>query len=1129
MNGWMRRLIVLIWVLWAGALAAQGWQERELREVSFAVPGDWAQTYSARDTEYDFDSPDGRFTLWARWWFPDEPLLGFDDIVHHEERSIAGQPALYIHTESGAERMLQIAFTRTDADGEMFLLQLIGRNVDLASHEAMLAQLLDHLSYAGVPAKSAAVVPPATGGMGLHQDAAGNFAIPLPAGWQAYGADSPMLRQVALLPPERDRLVMVVSVQEDSPAAAQARLEVFVDLFMREMIRPRDIVDESRPVISGQEAYGVAYAAKIYNINGISMPYDRGHVWLYQMGSGAQRLAVITIEPRAGADPQIAAMVAGLQFGSGGGGVPITPVPVPQPAGAEWLAQMNARFGGDCRLLDLAAWQHPTRPVIEQAQGVIRFVMLCSGDTYPVFGVEFPFDPRAATNDYFYPLYGKVFQANGRWEYSFLEPRDGLLMSLKKSGENSLSLALEELAQPGAGDAPAAEPERDRSILFDGHSLRGWQELVYYGGDFATHARLTGGALAVDIPEKLGWALAGLGSDQAVMRVPDAGGDTAQELRLNVDFDATRTLFIAFADAEQMKGEPWNAYDLRLMATRDDLGKGRYRLDRAKTSAISAKGPWPQGVQDLRLSLRPDGVLILRSEAGIELLRADIPAEMRGKDWHLRVYSRPAGKNAPAGMVLRQVRLDPAAMQADPDPDRLAWASDEGQVMFDGSGLSGIWAPYEDYEGHFHKYGVIDGALRIDRAAETDKAVLGLYSPEAVLWLDRFTAEAEARVELDLDGAGATGLDLTLTQRVGLDFNVNHSWWASWTPAEGGITFRAQARGTKEVVEVTGLSQVPDRAVVVITPAGIRVEAEGLPATVLPFVGVMEGAGLRLYAIARRLPGSHETRLTLNRIATQVVPGPVAPAPVPAAGVDPLPMVEVLRGVPDATWERQAPGGLVYADLAQESAAGIRLTREDKPPNGNRVALVSQSAVIKTDRRIYKAVQRVSFELDPTEANLGGRIVFANGLNPLKQAQHEIGLRLLPGGRLRLSLHTGHFSYDHWQRLLPAGWHQTQWDGRVHVDLGDGWIRVTLGARDGADVSVAARTDRSRRDAAYHLALMPGTMAQYEPGSITLRGIRAGWLTPDGMSAEERWHLVEDADFDPEAYADILARGLLEE
>lgn len=128
----------------------------DLRSAEFAVPADWEITYSSRDQEYNFASPDGRFELWARWWLQDEPQQGFEDVVRQEKRMTAGQEALFLHLDSGGQRTLQLAFFTKDSEGEIFLLQLHSNTTSLADHEAMLDRILSGLKLERQPAIMAA-------------------------------------------------------------------------------------------------------------------------------------------------------------------------------------------------------------------------------------------------------------------------------------------------------------------------------------------------------------------------------------------------------------------------------------------------------------------------------------------------------------------------------------------------------------------------------------------------------------------------------------------------------------------------------------------------------------------------------------------------------------------------------------------------------------------------------------------------------------------------------------------------------------------------------------------------------------------------------------------------------------
>jgi len=278
---------------WPTLVTAEQWRSYSLGDYAFGAPESWAVTLR-RDDEIDLASPDGRYALWARLWFPDEPLLGYDDIVAHGPLTIAGQDALFRHSEFASERFLEYIFEPRDAQGRVFLFQLIGNlelGAELAEHQALFQRLGAELVVAGVPAVS-----------------------------------------------------------------------------------------------------GTASSA-------IAAPPDA---------------------------PVVAAT---------------------QPAGAEWIDLMNARHGaGDCRLLDLDRWHHPTRAVLAANGAPLRFVALCRDDTWPVFGVELPHDPRvAASNSYISPLLVRLFDANGQWDLSLIDPGYGALVDVLGRGRPDVSFEFVDL------------------------------------------------------------------------------------------------------------------------------------------------------------------------------------------------------------------------------------------------------------------------------------------------------------------------------------------------------------------------------------------------------------------------------------------------------------------------------------------------------------------------------------------------------------------------------------------------------------------------------------------------------------------------------------------------------------
>jgi len=74
-------------------------------------------------------------------------------------------------------------------------------------------------------------------------------------------------------------------------------------------------------------------------------------------------------------------------------------------------------------ITDIKAWNHPVNNVF-QKHNVILYKVELHNQTYPVFYVEFPYDPWFAHNDnYFHPLYYETLKANGFWNYAFVDRR----------------------------------------------------------------------------------------------------------------------------------------------------------------------------------------------------------------------------------------------------------------------------------------------------------------------------------------------------------------------------------------------------------------------------------------------------------------------------------------------------------------------------------------------------------------------------------------------------------------------------------------------------------------------------------------------------------------------------------
>lgn len=98
-----------------------------------------------------------------------------------------------------------------------------------------------------------------------------------------------------------------------------------------------------------------------------------------------------------------------------------------------------------CRRVNLETWMHPTRKVLEARRHVqLKWLELCQNDTFPVFGVAFDYDPRARTEDFFYPFYIDMLRANGGWAYQLFDVTDKLIIHIAPEGPEGISVSFME-------------------------------------------------------------------------------------------------------------------------------------------------------------------------------------------------------------------------------------------------------------------------------------------------------------------------------------------------------------------------------------------------------------------------------------------------------------------------------------------------------------------------------------------------------------------------------------------------------------------------------------------------------------------------------------------------------------
>lgn len=96
-------------------------------------------------------------------------------------------------------------------------------------------------------------------------------------------------------------------------------------------------------------------------------------------------------------------------------------------------------FDNACEPLDPAAWNHPVLLLIHKRKYVrFEWAMLCR--SLPVLGLNFKYDPRGQTSDFFLPFYDDILNSGTETAFSIVSIKDGLIIDLKRPAKDELSI-----------------------------------------------------------------------------------------------------------------------------------------------------------------------------------------------------------------------------------------------------------------------------------------------------------------------------------------------------------------------------------------------------------------------------------------------------------------------------------------------------------------------------------------------------------------------------------------------------------------------------------------------------------------------------------------------------------------
>lgn len=710
-------------------------------------------------------------------------------------------------------------------------------------------------------------------------------------------------------------------------------------------------------------------------------------------------------------------------------------------------------------------------------------------------------------------------------------------------GETHWKLEAASLPQPlflvltPADDAPTRGPSDwpaspatggDQGLLiFDGRSLDKVTPFAFNGVDFDQDARLTGDAIEIRLPEKKGWPRLGIATTGRVLSMPGPDEVVVARVTAVIDADTSTGLSFSLTPPDAALEDPATTNNLEVQLVNHGQGQGELLVStRATRTHYKRPFRWPDGNAELHVLLRPDQVVDLRSRGGVQLAQVPLDVDLGGSDWAVLTHLQVNRKNRSGQLTLRRLAVDEIPFRPLPDVDDIANQT-ETFTIFDGTALEPFWSPATSDPHRFHRFARLEhGALRLQWSAADKQKWHGIDTPEAVLWLDRLHGAGEARIDVRLEGAATKGFEIALQGAFTLPGNTMSSEAYKLQILEDADgTYRASSgvpQRKADVLGTAGLGAVPDDISLILTPGAVRVEGQGLPEGKVDFPLARSGSGLRMQL--RTLPTPEgDAALHLREVRVSRMPGLPLPPPQPREKVDPLPTTVFFDTEPGSTWQGKSPGDTDYEALASQKAQGLTLKRRDRIPNAHRIALSSKEPIVALDERLARTPFEITLMVD-SEPSLGTSIWLHEQPDRFeKSAIAMLNLYEIPdgpdAGKLQVQLKAGHFSYGRWQRVLSVNQWKERWDGSIRLHLGDGWLAVALGD-DRLMVSPLSQAAAGRQ---FYLTITPGGPVDRDPGQVTLREIRGGWAMPRGMTGLERMHLLDDAEFDPDRFLDLLA------
>ena len=1154
-----KAVLLVLWLIagLAAPVSAASGDEMILGEATIFIPQDWQITDQRRDVEVGLAGSSGE-NLRVFWWFPDEPLLGYDGEISHETRSFPAGPALVIRSRIAGRSIVRVAFERESADGERLLFLIESENDSVETLEASLEPLLQALRFSGDP-EPVTQAPSLPDAGDWNHDVAGNVSLQVPQGWRIYGADLPGVRRLSILAPGGDAIVLVAVSDEVGV------MDTFETRFYQDQVIPRQIDDESYEPVAGMDGHAISVSARIYGIGDISMPYNRASAWVFRGEASGRAIMLAFVHAADAADDQrrmLRAIVESFVTGPPPDGAPATEAPVaaqplpdaPQVAEGDAAAAigevarkievapsrpesfdtilkaLNPAHGGDC--LVVAASGLPSFSALNGVSFAPDAAALCTGSGTTIVSVTLPQDPRKGQSGPLGRAYMRIFLAQGGAPVVLVDQSHGALVSLTATSGAGIAVGVSDLAEPAApDDAVAVEPAQDGTTqLFLGKLDAAWLPHTVRDGNFDEWARFEAGMLSVDVQSPSSYGTTGLKSAEPMVRLPSPGETQSVLVQFDFDTATTNNAMFALVPPDQLGKLDWDSHEIWVAIEQKRDAEPELIL------AVQRKvqGRYPVTNRDvlkgLTLELQPDGLVLVSNDAGRVLLEGRMAAVPAATDLHIQVSATSPGANVSAHLDLRSIVLRQKAFDPTSDPALVLAATPHEVTLFDGR-AKGLHFDVHGSVGQDlkEKLAIADG-LRVVSPKGDGLTGLGIYTPEPVVWLDKFSKGASARLRFDFDPAQTDGFRLALA----VPYGKSHMepgfprFVLDWHKMPDG-TIKASRWIDRELERLDATpSAMPAVVELLLTPEGVQVLAEGFPDDVLPWGALQEGQGFRLFALAKAENAIDPVALALHRITLVRTPGTErTPAPQPMPEVEPLPVARHFPN-PAAPWESYGLAGVNFDESGRFDADGSVIVDVAAKYELGRAGILSPAPVAVLDERIEKTPYRLTLRFDPNLTD-GVEVILSNTKIADMWKGSEVALSLVrettgrEAGSYLLTLTRDYYAY--WIRRVSAK-DMARWDGTMILDLSPDVVSINLPEvithrGTGGFVGIA-------KGAAFHMVVQSLSDLKYGAARMALKSVDGQWVMPDGMTKLQRLALLDPGAFDEDEYLDALVDDLVE-